>query len=362
MKKIKQLVLTTSIIGLLFSPLTFTTVDASETDDKQVTANLSQFSSSQAAFIQSILPKAQELERQEGILTSVTLAQAILESNWGESGLADQANNLFGIKGSYQGDSVNMQTTEYVDHRPVQMEAAFRVYPDRAASVDDHAQLFVNGTSSNAQQYGAVLGEKDYKKAAQAIQDAGYATDPAYAERLIETIETYALDQYDQVYDLVEADQQMLAYATVAQPDSHQIWSKPYGTEGAVWQKGAAEYADQKVEITEKAITKRATWYKIMQGEQEIGWVDAKALSIFYTPDMEQTVKQKKYVSKTDQKIYRLPVEDKYLIKGELKDYQGKKMKIDRKAEVGDETWYRITENNGQEIGWTQAEDFSSHK
>ncbi|WP_240422306.1 GW domain-containing glycosaminoglycan-binding protein [Listeria costaricensis] len=362
MKKIKQLVLTTSVIGLLFSPWTFTTVNASETEDKQVAVNLTQFSSSQAAFVQSILQEAQELERQEGILTSVTLAQAILESNWGESGLSEQANNLFGIKGSYQGNSVDMQTTEYVNNEPIQTEATFRAYPDRAASVDDHAQLFVNGISGNTQQYAEVLGEKDYKKAAQAIQNAGYATDPAYAESLINTIETYHLDQYDQVYDAIEQDQQLLAYATISEPDDHQIWSAPYGTEGATLQGDAADYAGQQVEMIEKAVTKRATWYKIVQGDREIGWIDAKALTIFYTPDMEQAVKQKKYVAKTEQKIYRLPVEDPALVTGELKDYQGKRMKIDRKAEVSNETWYRITTNNGQEIGWTKADDLSSHK
>ncbi|MDN8823135.1 glucosaminidase domain-containing protein, partial [Staphylococcus aureus] len=68
---------------------------------------------SQQQFIQSIANDAQDLQKEEKILTSVTLAQAILESNWGKSGLSTSANNLFGIKGSYEGNSVSMGTQEF---------------------------------------------------------------------------------------------------------------------------------------------------------------------------------------------------------------------------------------------------------
>jgi mannosyl-glycoprotein endo-beta-N-acetylglucosaminidase len=63
--------------------------------------------------------------------------------------------------------------------------------------MDDHTQLFVNGTDWNAKQYADVLAATDYKTAAKALQSSGYATDPDYADKIINVIETYNLEQYD---------------------------------------------------------------------------------------------------------------------------------------------------------------------
>lgn len=71
------------------------------------------YTNSQQEFLNKIVPDAQKLQREHGVLTSVTIAQAILESGWGKSGLTQQANNLFGIKGSYEGESITMNTKEF---------------------------------------------------------------------------------------------------------------------------------------------------------------------------------------------------------------------------------------------------------
>lgn len=124
---------------------------------------------SQQAFIDEILPAAQDGYRDGKLLTSVTLAQAILESNWGESGLSQNSNNLFGIKGTYKGKSVSMGTMEASGSTT----ANFRVYPSWKESIEDHTALI----TENAR-YQDAVGETNYRKALQAIKDGGYATDP----------------------------------------------------------------------------------------------------------------------------------------------------------------------------------------
>lgn len=125
------------------------------------------------------------------------IAQAIHESNWGKSGLATKGKNLFGIKGTYGGQSVNMPTWEVYDGKTVKVNAAFRKYPSWYESIADLISLYKNGVSWDRDKYHKIIGETDYKKACKAVQAAGYATDPNYATKLIKIIESNKLTQYD---------------------------------------------------------------------------------------------------------------------------------------------------------------------
>ncbi|RXT58875.1 glycoside hydrolase family 73 protein [Lacticaseibacillus chiayiensis] len=149
------------------------------------------------AFIKRLVPTAQAMQKQYGVLTSITLAQAILESDWGTSTLAKDYHNLFGIKGTDPAATKVLRTKEYVNDKWITVDGRFRVYSDDAASIRDHALLFVNGTDWNSQQYATVRAAKDYKTAALALQMDGYATDPDYPQKLIHLIETWNLTQYD---------------------------------------------------------------------------------------------------------------------------------------------------------------------
>ena len=149
------------------------------------------------AFIRRLAPTAQAMQKQYGVLTSITLAQAILESNWGTSTLAKDYHNLFGIKGTDPANTKVLRTKEYVNDKWITVDGRFRVYSDDTASIRDHALLFVNGTDWNPQQYATVRAAKDYKSAASALQTDGYATDPDYPQKLIHLIETWNLTQYD---------------------------------------------------------------------------------------------------------------------------------------------------------------------
>lgn len=145
-------------------------------------------------LINSVAPGAISGWQRYQILPSVTIAQAAVESSWGRSLLTTQANNLFGIKGSYQGQSVMMPTKEFVNGDYINVNAAFRKYPNRTASINDHGSfLNVNPRYKN------ILGVRDYRKVTQGLQSAGYATSPTYANTLNSIITQYNLTQYDRI-------------------------------------------------------------------------------------------------------------------------------------------------------------------
>ncbi|EAC5532930.1 GW domain-containing glycosaminoglycan-binding protein [Listeria monocytogenes] len=356
-KKFTQILLASVIVSSTLVPF----VQAEAAGTSQTAVSQAGMTLSQQQFIQSIANDAQDLQKEEKILTSVTLAQAILESNWGKSGLSTSANNLFGIKGSYEGSSVSMGTQEFSNGKAYHTQADFRKYPDKKASLVDHAKLFVNGVSGNANLYSAVIGETDYKKAAYAIQNASYATDPAYAEKLISTIENYHLDQYDQIYDTVKSTENQLAYAEIKNSSNEIIWTKPYNTEGAEKVASANDYKNKTLRISQKAVTEKGTWYQLQDQGKTIGWINSNAVEIFYTPQNETNVTLDKYITDSDQKVYAYPVEDNSKVVANLNDYLGKELDIDRRADVKNEYWYRIKSDDGKVIGWSKAGGFAEN-
>lgn len=129
-----------------------------------------------------------------GIPASITLAQALHESNYGTSDLATKANNHFGIKckSDWMGQTYFHKDDDYENGQLV--PSCFRSYADRLTSFADHSDFLMN--SSN---YTALFGlsNTDYLNWAHGLKKAGYATDPDYAIKLIKKIEKYNLSQYD---------------------------------------------------------------------------------------------------------------------------------------------------------------------
>lgn len=150
------------------------------------------------AFIKRLAPYAQTLHTDYGVLPSVTLAQAILESNWGTSKLSRDYHNLFGVKAASNESGQELTTSEWENGQWKTVTARFRVYTNDYASMRDHALLLAHGTSWNAKQYQAVIAATDYQTAAKALQTSGYATDPNYASKLIRIIQKYQLNKYDE--------------------------------------------------------------------------------------------------------------------------------------------------------------------
>ncbi|HCM89386.1 MULTISPECIES: glycoside hydrolase family 73 protein [Vagococcus] len=149
-------------------------------------------------FINQLVPVAKELNQAHGILPSIILGQAILESDWGRSELSAKYNNLFGIKSfSPHDDSVKLKTKEFKDGKWIEINANFKVYASWSDCMKDHTLLFVNGVDWDPYLYQGVLLASDYTTAAKALQASGYATDPDYASKVISVIEKYELYQYD---------------------------------------------------------------------------------------------------------------------------------------------------------------------
>ncbi|MCK4045147.1 glycoside hydrolase family 73 protein [Streptococcus suis] len=153
---------------------------------------------SQQAFVNKILPTVQQVSKNKGIVTSVMLAQTILESAWGTSQLATNANNIFGIKAdvSWKGNTYTVQTNEVVSGKTVTVEKQFRAYGTIFESIADYGNFFTS-TPWRIKNYSNFLQAKDYESALTSLLASGYATDPAYAEKLKSLILRYGLDQYD---------------------------------------------------------------------------------------------------------------------------------------------------------------------
>ena len=142
--------------------------------------------SSPEGFVQSVWPHAQQAARELGVDPKVLVAQAALETGWGKSVMqhadGSSSHNLFGIKAStgWQGQQVTVPTLEYSDGIPVRTRASFRAYGSFADSFSD----YVDFLKSNPRYRQALAQVDDPQRFAGALQNAGYATDPAYARKI----------------------------------------------------------------------------------------------------------------------------------------------------------------------------------
>ena len=175
-----------------------TTLVAANTDTASNQVDLSSlyFSSNAKSqnFIESVAQGAINGWTKYGVLPSVTVAQAILESGWGQSALSTQAHNLFGIKGSYNGQYVTMQTREVYNGQSYYIYDNFRKYANNSESVEDHGNFLYSNS-----RYANLLGDQSYASVARKLQSDGYATDPSYASSLIKLVEMYNLTQLDNI-------------------------------------------------------------------------------------------------------------------------------------------------------------------
>jgi flagellar protein FlgJ len=142
------------------------------------------------SFVQRLLPHAQAASADSGIPAHFMMGQAALETGWGRAEIraADGKNshNLFGIKagGSWTGRTVDIVTTEYVNGKPQKQVDTFRAYDSYADSFRDYANML----RGNARYQNVVAAGHSAAGFAQGLQQAGYATDPNYAQKLMSVI------------------------------------------------------------------------------------------------------------------------------------------------------------------------------
>ena len=150
---------------------------------------------------------AQADAKRSGILPSVTVAQAILESGWMESGLA-QRNNLFGMKAvisgntwggsTWDGTVVDMETGEEYGGQYVSISAGFRAYDNCWLSVQDHSAYLANAMNGSSLRYDGIVGNKDARESLEIIKGGGYATSSSYVDSVMGVIEANDLTRFDQ--------------------------------------------------------------------------------------------------------------------------------------------------------------------
>ena len=140
-------------------------------------------------FIAEFAPLAQEVGKKYDLYPSVILAQAAVESNFGESDLSKHYNNYFGIKG----EGVVLPTMEMEGEKEKMVQDGFRTYGSARESFYDYGKLI-----AKAPRYEAVRTAESPEAYARALYPAGYSTNPHYGDILIRTMEAYNLKSYDE--------------------------------------------------------------------------------------------------------------------------------------------------------------------
>lgn len=149
-------------------------------------------------YIQLYREEAVTEMQRTGIPASITLAQGLLESAAGQSMLAREGNNHFGIKcgGDWHGPTIKKTDDDRgADGRPV--ESCFRKYRDARESFFDHSEFLRDPRKANRYGFLFNLDRRDYQGWAKGLQSAGYATSNTYAAQLISMIDRYQLHVYD---------------------------------------------------------------------------------------------------------------------------------------------------------------------
>lgn len=163
---------------------------------------------SEADVIAKVGPLFTADQKKSGILASVSLAQFILESGYGKSELAQNANNCFGMKKSLSGNTwsgsawdgkslYTKKTQEEENGQLITITADFRKYAKVEDSIADHSAYLLGAKNGSALRYNGLKDCTNYKKAVQIIKDGGYATSSSYVNNLCSIIERWNLTQYD---------------------------------------------------------------------------------------------------------------------------------------------------------------------
>jgi len=162
------------------------TLEGQRVRDAVTAAASPSFRGDQAAFVAGVTPAAEDAARQLGVAPELVVAHAALESGWGRKPLLQAdgttTHNVFGIKatGGWTGDVAAARTTEVEDGVAVPRTERFRSYPDATAAFRDYAQVLLD----NPRYRGALNTGSDARAFAEGLARGGYATDPAYADKL----------------------------------------------------------------------------------------------------------------------------------------------------------------------------------
>ena len=217
-------------------------------------------------FLEKIKVGAISGQRKYGILASLTMAQAALETGWGK---ASVGNNIFGIKAdsSWTGPTSEAPTQEWYGGKYVTVTAGFRSYASIDESVEDHAKFLAENS-----RYRNIIGCTDYKKACENIQADGYATDPDYAGKLISIIAANGLTQFDNVTEWCDTTKDFFkpvgaTYQFASRPD------KVTCGDGSVWKQVSVTTCGSNYYTKFQAVKKGSAGFYVNGVRQCVGTV-----------------------------------------------------------------------------------------
>lgn len=308
-----------------------------------------------AEFIAYLAPSAMKAAKENNIYASVILAQAIHESTHGKSGLAVSANNLFGIKGTYNGNSINMWTWEVLNGKNVTVLAAFRLYPSYYESLLDNADKIRNGVSWDKSYYkGAWVENTASHMDATEWLTGRYATDPAYASKLNNTIKTYNLTQYDTHVSIKNpiTSQQNISRNAKLTGKNYTIFQQPKGAANDKVLYNSNSFLNKEVLVTKEKVNSLGKWWHISADGKDLGYILAEALSNpYYVINSEKNASYTATITK-DWVVTSQPFGTngaKNITTG--KTYYGKTLNILKEAQTDRSTYVQLAQN-GKVIGW----------
>lgn len=178
------------VLGI-FSPLYAHRATPSANKTEKVSYNKSE-------FFADIAPTIQEVAEAYGVRPSLVIAQAALESDYGQNLLAVKYHNLFAVFAQLGNKPVTLKYKRYFVNEWQTEIGQFAVYKSWDDAIYDYFDLLKSGKIRNNEgAYDVMVSNKGYKKPAQALQDIGFSSDPNYASKLIAIIEENDLTTYD---------------------------------------------------------------------------------------------------------------------------------------------------------------------
>ena len=328
------------------------------------------------AFINAISGYAVSVAEKNDLYASVMIAQAALESAWGTSILAYNPNfNLFGVKGSYNGQTFYKYTKEYSSKDGwTTIKAGFRKYPSYAESLNDYADKLRNGPESMAKDYY----KGTWKENAKTYQDATkwltgrYATDPDYNTKLNNIIKTYDLTRFDNeasegkdstdknlqnnlqnTYSDEVTSTSNVNYRAYVTGNTDGIYSAPKNTKDSKVNSTTLEYFNKNVTVTQEKKTKNGlTWALITLNGKQLGWIDKSGLSVYEQILSEKINNFVAIVKRGTDNIGTRPYgTEGYKQVAKSSAYLNKQVNVTKEIVTSRSTYVLISVGN-KEIGW----------
>lgn len=309
---------------------------------------------SRTEFIEEILPDAMKIAKEYNIYTSILLAQAIHESDGGNSALATVANNIFGIK-ALSSKYVEMPTWEEdKDGNRVDIIAKFEAYDTFYDSMVANAEKIRYGVSWNPEYYKGAWVENtaSYLDVTEWLTGR-YATDSAYGTKLINTIKTYNLTQYDEHIKITDPiiSQKAIQYVGIVNKKDVPIYSQPVGTASSVQVGTTNEFLGQEVLVTQEKVNTAGTWAKITVEGKEIGFVKKDTLQLI-TVTANQKVNKLMRVTNANTLITTKPYGiEGFAVTASSKTYLDTNVTVTEESTTQLGTFGHIY-MDGKEIGW----------